>query len=233
MTDAVLMPEGSFCARLIATCPAAWGAYIRHRFVAGMADGTLAEPAFRHYLAQDYLFLIHFARAYALAAYKADDLADMRAAAATLNALLDVEMRLHVAYCAGWRLSEAAMAAVPEDPACVAYTRFVLDRGMAGDVLDLYVALAPCVVGYGVIGAGLAANPATKRGAANPYDAWIAMYSSEEYLGVVRDTVAQIDRLAESRGGEARLIALAKTFRLATELEAGFWQMGLDVAVLR
>ena len=193
-----------------------------------MADGDLAGAAFRHYLAQDYLFLIHFARAYALAAYKADDLADMRAAAATMTALLDVEMRMHVEYCAGWGLTEADMAAVPEDPACVAYTRFVLDRGMAGDLLDLQVALVPCVVGYGVIGTGLAANPKTKRGTANPYDAWISMYAGEEYLAVVRDTVAQLDRLAVSRGGEARFAALAKNFRLATELEAGFWQMGLD-----
>jgi hypothetical protein len=42
-----------------------------------MADGTLTEPAFRHYLVQDYLFfLIEFARAYALAVYKSLQLAD-------------------------------------------------------------------------------------------------------------------------------------------------------------
>jgi len=228
--SANLIPAGSFSARLIASCPAAWDAYTRHPFVVGMADGSLAEPAFRHYLAQDYLFLVHFARAYALAVYKADDLADMRSAAATVSALLDTEMKLHVQYCAGWGMTEAEMAVVPEDPACVAYTRFVLDRGHAGDLLDLYAALAPCVIGYGVIGARLAADPVTRRGADNPYDAWIGVYSGEEYQGVVRATVAQIDRLAAARGGDARFAALAKSFRLATELEAGFWQMGLDAA---
>ncbi|MCR9071815.1 MAG: thiaminase II [Alphaproteobacteria bacterium] len=226
MTD--IVPATSFLGRLIGSCPDAWRRYTEHPFVAGVADGTLPEAAFRHYLAQDYLFLIHFARAYALAVYKADDLADMRAAAGTVNALLDTEMSLHVQYCAGWGLTEAEMAAVPEDPACVAYTRYVLDRGMAGDLLDLHAALAPCVVGYGVIGARLAADPATKRGDGNPYDAWIAMYSSEEYLDVVRGSVTQIDRLAAKRGGEARFDALAKTFAAATELEVDFWQMGLD-----
>ncbi len=34
-------------------------------------------------------------------------------------------------------------------------TRFVLDRGMAGDLLDLHVALAPCVLGYAEIGTAL------------------------------------------------------------------------------
>jgi len=228
MTD--LVPAGSFLARLIDTCPGTWERYTTHPFVAGMGDGSLPEAAFRHYLAQDYLFLIHFARAYALAVYKADELEDMRAAAATVTALLDGEMALHVEYCAGWGLSEAEMAAVPEDPACIAYTRFVLERGMAGDLLDLQAALAPCVVGYGVIGARLATDPATRRGDANPYDAWIGMYSGEEYLDVARGAVAQLERLAGKRGGEARFASLAKTFAAATELEVGFWQMGLDAA---
>lgn len=38
----------------------------RASFTSGFADGSLAEAAFRYYLAQDYLFLIEFARAYAL-----------------------------------------------------------------------------------------------------------------------------------------------------------------------
>src|SRR3546814_4681304 len=76
-------------------------------------------------------------------------------------------------------------------------------RGHASDLLDLHAALAPCVVGYGVIGARLAADPATRRGAGNPYDAWIATYSGEEYADVVRNAVAQLDRLAARRGGDA------------------------------
>ena len=64
------------------TCADDWQRYVDHPFVAGMADGTLPEPAFRFYLEQDYLFLIHFARAYGLAAYKAETLEDIRGAAA-------------------------------------------------------------------------------------------------------------------------------------------------------
>lgn len=231
MTDRpALVPAGSFCGRLIESCPGSWDAYTRHPFVAGMADGSLPQKAFRYYLEQDYLFLIHFARAYALAVYKADTLDDMRSAAATVSALLDTEMKLHVQYCAGLGMTEAAMAGVPEDPACVAYTRYVLDRGHAGDLLDLYAALAPCVIGYGVIGERLAADPATRRGPANPYEAWIAMYSGPDYRDVVTASIAQIDRLAARRGGDARFDSLASTFRLATDLEVGFWQMGLDAA---
>ncbi|MBO6559548.1 MAG: thiaminase II [Nisaea sp.] len=227
--SAALVPEGSYLDRLIRSASGAWSAYTEHPFVAGMADGTLPEAAFRHYLGQDYLFLIHFARAYGLAVYKSDRLEDMRAASAVISGILDVEMELHVKYCAGWGLSEAEMAALPEDPACMAYTRYVLERGMAGDVLDLHVALAPCVVGYGVIGQRLAADPETKR-EGNPYLAWIEMYSGEEYLDVARGAAAHIEDLAERRGGEARFGELSKTFDAATVLERDFWQMGLSAA---
>ena len=157
-----------------------WTRYTRHEFVRRLGDGSLEQAAFRHYLIQDYLFLIHFARAYALAVYKSDTLADMRQAGASLSAILDLEMGLHVKFCAGWGLDEDAMAAAPEATGTLAYTRFVLERGMAGDLLDLHVALAPCIVGYAEIAAELMADPATKL-EGNPYREWIEMYAGEEY----------------------------------------------------
>lgn len=220
---------GTLFPRLRQDCAEEWRGYTEHPFVRGMADGSLPEAAFRHYLGQDYLFLIHFGRAYALAAYKSDNLDDMRAAAATLNALIDTEMKMHVDYCAGWGMSEAEMQALPEDTACMAYTRYVLERGMAGDILDLQAALAPCVIGYGEIGLALANDPKTRTDG-NPYAAWIEMYSGEEYQEVARGAVEQLDRLWEARGSEARYPSLAKTFGEATRLEIDFWQMGLDAA---
>lgn len=213
--------------RLISAAPAEWAAYTEHDFVRRLGEGTLPEAAFRHYLRQDYVFLIHFARAFALAAYKADSLSDMRAAAASLHGILDVEMRLHVEFCAGWGIGEAEMAAEPESRACMAYTRFVLERGMAGDVLDLQVALAPCIIGYGVIAKALAADPATKR-AGNPYEPWIAMYAGPEYREVAAKASAQLDRLAARRLTEARFPEIAASFAMACRLEADFWQMGLE-----
>jgi thiaminase/transcriptional activator TenA len=215
--------------RLRQACAAEWIAYTRHPFVRGLASGTLPEPCFRHYLAQDYLFLIHFARAYGLAAFKGETLADVRAAAAGLSAIVDREMQLHVTYCAGWGLNEAAMATTAEADATVAYTRFVLERGLAGDLLDLQVALAPCIVGYADIGRALVADPTT-RFDGNPYRAWIETYADENYQRVAADHAGQMDALAQRRGGAARFESLCAIFRRATSLEAAFWQMGLDAA---
>src|SRR5436190_13842051 len=129
--------------RLVKAAGGDWPAYTRHSFVLALARGDLPEAAFRRYLVQDYLFLLHFARAWGLAVYKADTLPEMRRAQSLVAATLDVEIGLHIEYCRGWGLTEAAMAAEPEAIETVAYTRFVLDRGLAGDRLDLEVALAP------------------------------------------------------------------------------------------
>ena len=98
------------------------------------ATARCPKPAFRHYLVQDYLFLIEFARAYALAVYKGPTLADMREGLAGIAAILDVEMDLHVKLCAGWGLSPDDLEHAAPAPEMLAYTRYVLDAGMRGDL---------------------------------------------------------------------------------------------------
>lgn len=229
-----LAPDGSLFAGLKSACAEDWRAYVEHEFVRRLGDASLPEACFRHYLGQDYIFLMHFARAYALAAYKSDTIEDMRSASAALDALVNGEMSLHVKYCRGWGLSEADMLALPEDPENMAYTRYVLERGLAGDLLDLLVALAPCVAGYGEIGLRLVADPATRL-ADSPYRDWIETYAGEDYLEVMRGAIAQLDRVAARRIGaepqaSGRWPSLVETFRAATRLEIGFWEMGLKAA---
>ena len=204
-----------------------WDAYIHHPFVAGLADGSLPEASFRHYLGQDYLFLIQFARAYGLAAYKSKSLEDIRQAAQGLSAIIDLEMDLHVAFSHGWDLSLAEMEALPAAVETLAYTSFVLETGLSGDALDLHVALAPCIIGYGEIGQELAATRAD-----NPYAAWIALYASDDYQAAAEAERRHLDALFAARAGEGRMDGLKKIFNQATRLEAAFWQMGLDSPIL-
>ena len=171
------------------------------------------------------MFLFHFSRAYALAAYKAETIDDLRYAAIAINNIVDVEMSLHVEYCLGWGIAAEDLSTEPEDVATTAYTRFVLDCGHRGDLLDLATALAPCVAGYAEIGRALAVDSGTVRDG-NPYVSWIDMYASDEYQKVAGDSVTQLQELADRRGGELRFNALSQVFNQATRLEKGFWEMG-------
>lgn len=222
----VLIDPSTLFGRLRSACSDEWEAYCNHEFVRRIGDATLPEDCFRHYLLQDYLFLIHFCRAWALAVYKSETLAEMRAATATLNAHLNYEMDLHVKYCEGWGIMTKDMERVRESRANMAYTRYVLERGLSGDILDLYVALAPCVIGYATVGRNLAADSRTKL-EGNPYRDWIDMYAGEEYQKVAREAVQHLDELALPRTGPGRFESLVRTFRQATSLETGFWEMGM------
>lgn len=214
-----------FFERLKQAASAEWRAYTEHPFTDSLAAGALPEAAFRHYLVQDYLFLIEFARAYALAVYKSPDLADMREAAAGLSAILDVEMNLHVKLCAGWGLSPNDLERAPPASEMLAYTRYVLDAGMRGDLLALKVALAPCVIGYAEIATRLAAK-SSATAATNPYRVWIAEYAGAPYQEVAANARAHLDNLAERYVTPARESELIAIFKEATRLEADFWEMG-------
>src|ERR1700752_206467 len=185
----------SFFERLKEAAFAEWRGFTQPSFPHAVGGGSLAEAAFRHYLVQDYLFLIEFARAYALSVYKSPKLADMREAAAGLSAILDVEMNLHVKLCAGWGLSLSDLEQTPPASETLAYTRYVLDAGMRGDLLALKVALAPCVIGYAEIATRLAALP-TAHARNNPSRVWIDEYAGAPCQEVAAKARAHLDRLA-------------------------------------
>jgi thiaminase/transcriptional activator TenA len=215
----------NFFERLKTAAAVEWRAYTEHPFTNAMADGSLPEAAFRHYLVQDYLFLIEFARAYALSVYKSPQLADMREGAAGLSAILDVEMDLHVKLCAAWGLSPRDLEQAAPAAEMLAYTRYVLDAGMRGDLLALKVALAPCVIGYAEIATRLAAH-SDAQVSTNPYRDWIAEYAGASYQEVATKARAHLDRLADRYATPAREAELTAIFREATRLEADFWEMG-------
>ncbi|EAQ03500.1 TENA/THI-4 family protein [Pseudooceanicola batsensis HTCC2597] len=205
-----------------------WHAYTRHAFVEGLRDGTLPRAAYLGYLVQDYLFLVHFSRAWALAVTKAETLEEMRACAATVHALLDEEMRLHVETCAAEGIPEATLFSTREAPQNIAYTRYVLDAGHAGDFLDLMAALAPCVLGYGEIGTRLAAEAGE-----TPYADWIGTYSGAGYQQTCHEVGRLIDTAMARRIGpdpaqSPRWPGLCARFETATRLEVDFWGMGLS-----
>ncbi|MGF1749838.1 thiaminase II [Vibrio cionasavignyae] len=213
---------------LIHACQEEWQAYTQHDFVQQLANGKLHPTAYLHYLKQDFLFLKQYARAYALAIYKAKTLAQMREAVPSVLALLNSEIAHHVTYCNQWGVTESDMEAEQEDFGTVAYTRYVLDAGMTGELVDLYAALAPCSIGYAVIGAERINHVETVLDD-NPYRSWIEMYASEEFQSGVTTAIQRLDSLlAEIDINSQRAQELIHVFKTATRMEIAFWQQGLD-----
>ncbi len=205
----------------------AWESYIRHDFVEKLSDGSLPKIAFLHYLRQDYVFLTHFSRAWALAAVKSEYYEELIAATSTVHALVSGEMQLHVRTCQAAGISTEDLAATPERPENLAYTRYVLEAGYSGDLLDLLTTLSPCVMGYGEIGDRL-----MRESESNVYRDWINTYGGADYQNVAKSAGDLLDEAFERRLGKnffnvPRRSSLCARFNKAVELESSFWQMGM------
>lgn len=157
---------------------AVWAAQLDHPFVRGIGDGTLEEERFRHYVRQDYLFLIEYGRLLALASARSPRL-DMQERFCDLaQATLRREMELHRAYAAEWGIPAEALERERPTATTRAYTDFLLRTAALGDFAELVAALLPCMWGYSEIGRRLAEQG---RPAHPLYARWIDAYADPEF----------------------------------------------------
>ncbi|KXS11218.1 hypothetical protein M427DRAFT_126875 [Gonapodya prolifera JEL478] len=232
---------------LISTCPDVWELFtLTHPFVRGIGDGTLDPEKFRFFIQQDYLFLTHYARCWSLVAFKERSAESIEKASMMAQAMA-AEQKLHIQFCEEWRVTRAELESTREATANVAYTRYVCEKGISGDLLDLRTALLPCVLGYAVIGTFLLQETRIAsekgKGKVNPYAKWIETYGGEEYQSVAQEARDAVDQLfpillpgvslAAFGSGlldtlPERLRELCEVFRQATALEVGFWNMSWE-----
>ena len=205
-----------------------WLLYTKHEFINKLSNDTLKEEKFLNYLIQDYLFLIQFSKAWSLAILKSDNLEEMKIAASTVNDLINFEMELHITLCANYGISKSDLENADEENENIAYTRYVLELGYSGDLLDLLSSLAPCVLGYGEIGLNCQnSNPKTIM-----YKKWIETYSSIEYQDVCKNVSGLIDkafllRLGSNFENTYKWKKVNQIFKKATLLEVDFWNMAI------
>ncbi|KAG0644640.1 Phosphomethylpyrimidine kinase-domain-containing protein [Tuber brumale] len=200
-----------------------WHEYTHHPFTIQLGAGTLRRKSFQHYLIQDYLFLIQFARANSLAGYKSTSTAAISKTASIVQYVV-AETVLHLDYCSRFGLTQAQVEETEESLACTAYTRFVLDIGMSQDFFALQVAMAPCLLGYQEIALRLAKD-GKKDG--NIYWEWVENYSGKGYGEAVTRGRELLEGSAQDVGVK-RIGELVAIFAKATKMESNFWEMGLE-----
>ena len=188
-----------------------------HRFVRGLADGTLPLESFREYVAQDAFFLESFVRAYALALAHSPDREGVEAFAALISGVLE-ELKLHAGYADRW---DVDLSQTVPAQATLAYTDFLLATAALGDVGEVCAAMAPCMRLYAFLGRSLA-----EEGIAgdNPYAEWTATYSDPEFEDLAAELEALLDRYAPDTP------TVRRTYSRAMNLEIGFFEAGAQVS---
>ena len=197
-----------------------WERELDHPFVRGLGDGTLPMDTFRHYMRQDYVFLIGFCRAVALASAKAERLEDMGWFARLLDETLNREMALHVSFCSGFGISESELADTAPSPTTAAYIDHLVGVAHAGTAPEAAAAILPCSWGYAAIGSTLAERGLPKG---QPlYGRWIETYADPEFAELAVWLRGFIDRAAPGAGEDGRR-RMASVFELSTRYEMMFW----------
>ena len=201
-------------------------AILAHPFITGVGDGTLAVEKFKHYVRQDYAYLIDYSRVLALASAKAPDLEAMGWFARLLDETLNVEMGLHRSYCAQFGITPEDLESTKPAPTTTAYTSFLLRVAHQQSFGELVASLMPCQWGYWEIADHLARRGEPRQ--APLYCQWIQMYTSEEFIALAQEIRVLADRVAGDAGPIQRE-AMAEAYLTSLRFEYLFWEMSYNL----
>lgn len=211
--------------RLRQDCKKEWDAFIFHPFVKDLAKGILPKEIFKNFLIQDYLYLLEYCRVEALAIYKSNQFSEMQHFSTLLKGLLEVELPLHLTYCQQWGIEKETLQSETKSLELIAYSQYLLNKTMQGDLLDAVILLLPCLIGYGEIGLNLLLDMETVQ-VNNPYFPWIEVYGGSQYHLLVKNSLQFLEQIAVRYGAEQRYSMLLNEFKTVVQLETAFWNVG-------
>ena len=187
---------------------------LEHRFVRGLADGTLDRDVFRRYLAQDAFFLRAFFKAYALAAAKCNEFSQARVFHDLMTGVLD-ELQLHESYSATLGIDLDVVEPYVET---AAYTDFLMRVAWHGHLAEIIAAMVPCMRVYRYLGTEVAASLRPDH----PYEQWIKIYSGDDFGRLCARLESLLDEIASNSP------SVRDAYRYAMQCELDFFSAPLE-----
>ncbi len=198
-----------------------WQKIFNHPFVQGIGDGTLAPEKYRYYMCQDYVYLIDYAKLFALACIKSPDLETMQKFAELLNETLTEEMESHRRNAARLGISNEELENSSASPTLMSYANYMLKVAQEGTIIELNAVLLPCMWVYCEIGK----NFQNKTGINHEiYGEWIRTYSGKDFVDLTNWMIELMDKLVEGKT-DRELKKIENFFITASKYEYMFWDM--------
>jgi thiaminase/transcriptional activator TenA len=193
-----------------------------HPFVRGLGDGTLPGDQYQYYLRQDYVFLMEYCRVLALAAARAAEAAVAGRLSDLLNQTLNVEMDLHRETCWACGISPEALEDTRPAPTTRAYTNHLRLVAETAPLPAIVAAILPCAHGYWEIATALRTRGLPRVPA---YEAWIKMYTADEYAAAARWLAGLLDQVGAESCGPRAVDDLRDIFLTSARYEYMFFDM--------
>lgn len=197
-----------------------WKKSFEHRFIKGIADGTLPLKCFKYYVMQDSYYLSHFARVQSLAAAKASDAHTTNRLAIHAQGSYEAEMALHQGFAGRLGITPEDQKAFKPSPTAYAYTSHLYRAAYTGGLGDAIAALLPCYWLYQEIGETLQAYQPSEP----IYQDWIHAYGGESFKESTYEQIHRLDRIAEQSTPEQR-DQMLEHFLISSQYELNFWEM--------
>ncbi|AQS54705.1 thiaminase II [Novibacillus thermophilus] len=205
-----------------------WKAYVEHPFVRGIGEGWLEREKFKHFMKQDYVYLIEYSRVFALGSAKAHDLQTMTTFANLLHETLNFEMELHRQYAKKFNISPEELEATEPSATTIAYTSYMLNVSQKGGIENVIAAVLTCAWSYNYVGQALA----QWRGALEHefYGNWVQTYSSEAFTQLANDCKDLMNEVADGKP-EHELATLEDIVVNTSRFEYMFWDMAENITM--
>ena len=199
-----------------------WDSYNSHPFVKGISDGTLPIESFRFYMIQDHLYLMQYAKVFALGVIKAREEKYMRAFAKMIDEILNTENAVHQNYLRKLGISADDIKNAKMSLANESYTNYMISVGLKEGRAEIAVAVLACSWSYKLIGDFMKTIPGCENH--EFYGYWIKSYSSAEYAESNDIIIDMVDSLTENYS-EEELLNLEKIITVCSKYEYMFWDM--------
>ena len=212
--------------RLLKASEEIWNGYHEHPFVQGIGDGTLDPDKFEYYMLQDYVYLIDYARVFAIGAAKSSDLDVMGWNAGMLRQILQGEMEIHRGYMKRLGISEDRAERTVPSLDNLSYTSYMIRTAYEGGAAECAAAILSCALSYEVIAKEILVRyPGADK---HPfYGEWVQGYASEDYHSANMDLILLMEKLA-SGCTEAGKKHLEEIFVNCSRYEKAFWDMAWE-----
>lgn len=198
-----------------------WDSYYTHPFVKGIGDGSLDKEKFKFYIIQDYIYLLDYAKLFALGVIKSKNEADMKKFANLTDGILNSEMGIHRIYMKKLGITKESIALEKPTLDNTSYTSYMLSVSHCGDIKEIAVAALSCMWSYEMIGKKLKKIYGCDH---EFYGEWIECYSSDRYEELTNWNIELVEKYCKNLSEEEKE-HLKTIFINCSIYEYKFWDM--------
>ncbi len=208
--------------RLYESVKEIWESYNSHPFVKGIAYGTLPIENFKFYMLQDHLYLLQYAKVFALGLIKSNSERDMRLFARLISDTLDTENKVHQDYLKKLGITREDIDNAKTSIVTDSYTNYMISIAFKEGLEELAVSVLACAWSYKLIGDFMETVPNSKNH--KFYGHWINTYTSKEFRDSIQIIMDMVDRLGKGYS-EEQIQNLEKILINCSRYEYMFWDM--------